>query len=233
MSRSVPNPNAFTYFDTLIRMIVCKDDHDACLSVRHDSPSSGPVCKFIFKDVAATAINSQCVHFKCPLNSQLCTNYHIAAISERKLGSVQQAKVEHVIDTEVIFGCLDRALQRGAWDELFNFVSAGAFRGLRIVVKPETIIDDDDGEPENHCVPVETKLDQKAKTLVSSLLMKGEDHLFTSKVPASVRRAAEHHRSKAAQEAHIALAVMGQMVRYQKFLDQSNPFAQTNSKSTR
>jgi len=145
----------------------------------------------------------------------------VVEIPESKHGSAL-AKVEHVIDTKVIVGCLDKALLRGAWDELFSFVIADTFRGLRIVVTPDTIVDQDDDQ--NHCVDT----DQKAEVIASSL--KGKDEVLASKMPASVRRAVERHRSKEAQNAHIALAVTGQMFRYQMSLNQSNPYAHTNPK---
>ena len=202
--------------DTVMRMIIRNKAEAARLfvTVRHDSDI--PPCDLTFplKDVAATSISQKCVHFKCPLSPQLCTNLHVAVIPERKHDSAP-AKVEHFIDMTVIVGCLEMALHRGAWDEMFNFVCTGKFRGLRIILTTDTIADYED----DNCVNV----DQKAKVLTD------KDQLAL-KMPALVRHAVERYRSQAAEDAHIALAVTGQMFRYQRFLDQSNPYAHTYPK---
>lgn len=215
--------NMLACLDTVMRMIICRDaDDSSCLSVRPDAPSGD--LKYSLKDVAATAINSKYVHFKCALNAQMCTNHHMVMLPESKscYGSAKPPKVEHVVDTKVIIGCLDRALQRGAWEELYRFVVTDTFRALRIVVTPATIVDDEDDE--NRDVDANLRLQ-----VAAALEDKAYDQL-TMKATASYRRMIERHRAKAAQQAHIALAVTGQMFRYQVSLTASNPYAPTHSK---
>jgi hypothetical protein len=130
-------------------------------------------------------------------------------VGESKHGSAL-AKVEHVIDTSVIVGCLEMALYRGAWDEMFSFVCTDQCRGLRIMITSDSIADYEDDD----CVNV----DQKAKVLTD----KGQ---LALKMPALVRHAVERYRSQSAENAHVALATASHMFRYQKFLEQSNPYA--------
>lgn len=169
--------------------------------------------------MTATAINKRFVFFKCPLNSRLCTNHHVVAVPECKHGS-DAGKAVYIIDTKVIIGCLQRALQRCAWDELSSFVSANTLRGLRIIVTSDTIVDhEDDPNP----MP-RANIDQQLKMLAG---LKDKD-LLTVKTNASVRHEVERRRSKAMFEAHIALAVTSHMFHYQKSLNRNDPYAQTN-----
>ena len=126
--------------DTILRMIVRRNAEAARLTVKHNSPPCD--VKFPLKDLVAESFSKTCVHFRCPLNQHLCTNIHtvMLPVGESKHGSAL-AKVEHVIDTSVIVGCLEMALYRGAWDEMFSFVCTDKCRGLRIILKSDTIAD--------------------------------------------------------------------------------------------
>ena len=189
--------NMHSCLDSVIRMLVCRDTAEACYSVRYCGLAPLPLS---WKDVLATSVSERWIHFKCPLGSVVCTTIHMVPVPPSKPGS---AKAEFVIDTKTIISCLDKALQRGAWDELSSFVVADTFRGLRINITSDTIVDFED-----ESIPVDVEHQVKKLAALSD---RGK---LTAKTTALVRQAVEHHRSKTAQSAHIALAVACQMARY-------------------
>jgi hypothetical protein len=189
-----------TCLDTVVRMLVCRDAADACYSVRHAGLAPLPLS---WKNVSATAVSDRWVHFQCPLGSLVCTTVHMVPMPPGKSGS---AKAEYVSDTKTIMSCLDQALQRGSWNELSSFVVADTFTGLRINLTTDTNVDHEDEPHASTPAHVEHQVKRFA-----ALSDKGR---LAAKTTTLVRQAVEHHRSKEAQSAHIALAVAGQMARY-------------------
>jgi hypothetical protein len=183
--------------DTVVRMLVCRDPAEACWSAHHAGVAPLPLD---LKDINATSVSKQWIHFKCPLGSPACTTCHMAPVPPSKSGA---AKAEYVVDTKTILSCLGGALQRNAWSELSGYVVQDYFRGLRINITVDTIVD-----LEDETIPVD--LEHQARKF-AALSDKGK---LAATTTALVRQAVEQHRSKAAQSAHICVAVACQMARY-------------------
>lgn len=187
-------------------MVACKDLDDACLSPNNAS-------KYNLKEVTAVAINRRFVHFQCPLDGRLCTNYHVIEFPEYTSlyrSSTPTAVGQAIIDTKVVISCLDKALQRGAWNELFQFISQDKHRGLRIIVTPTTVVDDED--------------DLNIRVDCASVLSMADNPHLNVKTTAAGRRSVEKRRAKAAQSASVGLVVTGHMFRYLSSLNQSDPY---------